>query len=508
MRIKPRFFVYLIPLAYLLLLLFQKDLSMMGDLGRHLKLGQVVLHCLCVPQTNLFSYTNPNFPIVNHEWLGEVIFYLVSVVFGVNGLLVFKMFLVVSAASILYSVALKRGSLFWVTVFSLVGISLFSMRFFVLPELYSYLLVAIFVFLIEKFKLTRDIRLLWILPILEILWVNMHIYFILGVILFGFFFLEEWIHQKKFPQTQFIILIAILLATLINPSFIRGALLPFTFQTNYGFPVEENESPFVILNPSSTNTNLAYTLILQVFLFDILLVLFFVGFLLKKQWKEIFTMGNGLVASGLAMKFTRCIGLFSLLSFIPLVQTFTIIEEKLKKSYDEQATNIVKGMVVLGVVAVVWIHISGLLVYNILGFGFVPSAEKAADFIQLSHVKGRIFNNYIVGNYLIYRLYPQEQVYVDARPEAYPAGFFNDYWNMMADPRFFNSQVQKYNINAIVFNVAYDDPAKIRPFLIGILQDKNWVPVYGDGTVTIFVRNNGVNAGVIEKYRIVPGSGS
>ncbi len=475
----------------------------MGDLGRHLKLGQVILNCHCIPQTNLFSYTNPDFPIVNHEWLGEVIFYLVSVVFGISGLLVFKMLLVLITVTLLYKVALKKGSLFWVTVFSFLGITLFSMRFFVLPELYSYLLIAVFVFLIEKYKQSKKMHFLWLLPVLEVLWVNMHIYFIVGVVMVGFLFLEEWILKKKFPQRLGLVLLLMVLATLFNPSFIRGALLPFTFQTNYGFPVEENESPFVILNPSSTNTNVAYTLVLQVFLFDIMLVLFFVGFLLRKQWRQIFTMGSGLVASGLAIKFTRCIGLFSLLSFIPLVQTFTLIEEKLKKSYDEQITNIVKGMVVLGVLIVVGIHVSGLFVYNILGFGFVPSAEKASDFIQAAHVKGRIFNNYIIGNYLIYRLYPQEQMYVDARPEAYPAGFFDDYWRMMADPQFFNQQVQKYNINAIVFNVAYDDPAKIRPFLLGIIQSKEWVPVFADGTVTIFVRNNGVNSEVIKKYRIV-----
>ena len=203
------------------------------------------------------------------------------------------------------------------------------------------------------------------------------------------------------------------------------------------------------------------------------------------------------------MKYTRCIGLFSLLSFIPLVELFTHLEEKIKKSYDEQIAFIVRGMMVLGVLVIAGIHISGLLTYNILSFGFMPSAEKAADFIQQAHLKGRIFNNYIVGNYLIYRLYPQEQVYVDARPEAYPASFFTDYWNMMADQQFFNQQVQKYNINAIVFNVGYDDPARIRPFLLRVIADKNWVPVYADGMVTIFVRNNGVNADVIKKYRIV-----
>ena len=116
-------------------------------------------------------------------------------------------------------------------------------------------------------------------------------------------------------------------------------------------------------------------------------------------------------------------------------------------------------------------------------------------------MRGPIFNNYRIGNYLIYGLYPEEKIYVDARPEAYPASFFNDYWRMMADEQFFNEQAKKYNINAVVFAVD-DDPVKIRPFLLRLLQSKEWVPVYGDGLVTIFVRDNEVNSAVIEKFKI------
>lgn len=490
------------PFLYLFILLFQKDLSLLGDLGRHLKLGELVVNCLCVPQTNLFSYTNPNFPIVNHEWLAEVIFYLTSAMFGLSGLLILKMVIIISTAVLIYSVALKKGQLFWVTVFSFLSITIFSMRFFVLPELFSYLFIGLFIFLIERYKETKKIYLLWLLPIVELLWVNMHIYFIIGIIIFAFFFLEDFLKKRKITKIHLLIGSVLILSTLLNPSFIRGAILPFTFLHNYGFVVEENESPLTILNPTSTNTNTAYTLVLQVLTFEFLLGIFVIGLFFKKQWKEIFQLGNGIVATGLALKFTRCISLFSLLGFIPLILIGAHIEEKVRESSDKTMTNIFKGMVLLGVLVVVGVHIFGLFYYQIFGFGFEPSAENAVVFIKQAHIHGRIFNNYIIGNYLIYGLYPQEQVYVDARPEAYPSSFFNDYWKMMVDPTFFYQQVNKYDIKAVVFNVAHDDPTKIRPFLINLLQSTDWVPVYGDGIVTIFVRNNDANKSVIEKYRI------
>ncbi len=496
----------LIPFLYLLILLFQKDLAMTSDLGRHLKLGEIILQCHCVPQTNLFSYTNPNFPIVNHEWLGEVIFYLVSAAFGLSGLLIFKMLVIITAAALLYIVALKKGSIFWVTLFSLLCITLFSMRFFVLPELFSYLFIALFIFLMERYKQTKKLSLLLLLPILELMWVNMHIYFILGISIYIFFILETLLQERKPNKNLLLIGAALLLATLLNPSGIRGALLPFTFSANYGFTVEENGSPFTILTPNSTNGNLAYTLVLQIFVFEFLLGIFLIGLFLKKLWKHPFHLGNGLTAAFLGAKYTRCVSLFGLLGFIPLVQMATILEEKVKNSMEEPMRNIVKDTLAVLVVILVGIHVKGVIDYKILQFGFEPSAENAAAFIKNTGVKGRIFNNYVVGNYLIYALYPQEQVYVDARPEAYPAGFFTDYWRMMADQTFFDQQVQKYNINAVVFNVALEDPTRSRPFLIRLLQSNQWIPVYGDGTITILVRNNTVNKAVIDKYRIPLGT--
>lgn len=485
-----------------MLLLFQKDLAMLGDLGRHLKLGEIVTKCFCVPQTNLFSYTHPNFPIVNHEWLAEVVFYLVSVSAGLSGLLIFKMVLIITAATLIYITALRKGSLFWVIVLAFPFVTLFSMRFFVLPELFSYLFISSFIFLIERYKQTRKLVFLYPLPILELLWVNMHIYFIIGIVVYGFFLLEEIIKKKKINKLLLLNGLLMILAIFINPSFVQGAMLPFTFSKNYGFNVEENNSPFSIFSPSSTNGNVAYTLVLQVLTFELLIGVFIITLFIKRHWRQIFHTGNGLTGAFLGIKYTRCISLFGLLGFISIVRAFTYMEDKLKKSLDDSMRNIIKGFVVLGVIIIVAIHIKGLIDYRILSFGFVPSAENAVNFLKENNVQGNIYNNYVIGNYLIYGLYPQKRVFVDARPEAYPASFFNDYWRMMSDENFFENQVKKYNINIVLFNVFYDDPVRIRPLLTRLIQGKEWVPVFADGTVTIFVRDIPVNKTIIEKYKI------
>ena len=491
----------LIPLSYLVILLFQKDLALFTDLGRHLKLGEIIVNCLCVPQTNFFSYTHPDFPIVNHEWLTEVIFYLTSAWFGLNGLLILKFILIITSASLLYSIAVKKGSLFWVTIFSLLCITVFSTRFSVLPELFSYLFISLFIFLIERYKETKNIKYLWILPLIQLFWINMHIYFVIGIGIFGLFLIEEYIQHKKVNKKHLLVGFALVVALLINPSFIKGAFLPFTVFNNYGFTVEENNSPFSVFSQTSTNTNIAYTLTLQVLVFELLAALFIFSLFIRTKWKELFHFGNHLFGFLIAAKFMRCISLLGLLGFIPLVQTFSEWEKRNKDSVEETTANMIKGIIVIFVGIIVFIHIKGLIEYNILSFSFENPSAKATTFIKDNDVKGPIFNNYRIGNYLIYSLYP-EKVFVDARPEAYPATFFNEYWRMMEDEQFFNQQVEKYNINTVVFNVD-DDPVKIRPFLSRLIYHKDWVPVYGDGQVTIVVRNNEVNKPVIDKFKIV-----
>lgn len=499
---KKNFLAALIPFTYLFLLLFRIDFSMSFDLPRHLKMGQIIVHCFCVPETNLFSYPNISYSIVNHEWLAEVIFYLTSLWFGLNGLLILKIVCIIFTASLLYIVALKKGSLFWITIFSLLSIQLFSMRLFVLPELFSYLFIGVFIFIIEKSKERKNKSWLWLLPILEVLWVNMHIYFIIGIVLYGFFFLEDLIAHKKVDNKLLLIGVTLVFATLLNPSFVQGAILPFTFQQSYNFPVEENESPFYAFNSLGPGANINYIAILEILVFELYLGIFVVGLFFKKQWKEIFHTGSALTAALLAIRFMRCIGLFGMLGFIPLVQTFTYAEKQMKSHLEGSTMNIIKGFVVIVVVLIVGINIKGLFDYHTLYFGFQPSAENAIVFMEKNHIKGRYFNNYVMGNFLTYAFYPPAQVYVDPRPEDYPKGFMNDYWKMMSNNQFFNQQVNLYHINAVVFNIVADNPSITTPFLTRLYQSKQWILVYGDGTITILVKNDKENQEVIKKFAI------
>ncbi|HEX7042381.1 MAG TPA: hypothetical protein VF189_03965, partial [Patescibacteria group bacterium] len=65
-----KFFFSVLPILFLLFFLFsfayQSDLSFNQDLGMHLTLGRIIWQTHKIPETNLFSYTYPNFSLINH----------------------------------------------------------------------------------------------------------------------------------------------------------------------------------------------------------------------------------------------------------------------------------------------------------------------------------------------------------------------------------------------------------------------------------------------------------
>lgn len=468
---------------------------MVEDLGRHLKMGETVWNTREVPDTNLFSWRAGDFPIVNHEWLTQVLFYLVFNSSGYPGLLVLKFLLVIAAFGIVYFLALKKYSHFWVSTIGILCIAVFATRFRVRPELISYLFMAVFYLLFEQFNEKKNYKLLFLLPLVMMLWVNMHIFFAIGLFMIGIFVIENYLSNNRLDKRLIAIGVASAIATFINPSGFEGAILPFTIFQNYNFVVEENHSPFKIFN---TTSGFVYTLLMQVYLFEVLALITIIGsfFIIKK--KNLLYPLNGIFNAALGLRMVRNISLLGVAGLIPLIHVVSSLEGRIKNnSYKKW----VRSSVLIAVIFFVFFHLRGLYMHDIFSFSFRTYAEDGARFFVENTIDGPIFNNYMIGNHLIFWLYPQNQVFVDARPEAYPGEFFDEYNRMLSDPLFFDEQAERFGINAVVMGVQ-DDPNLIRPFMLHLIQSPTWVPVYADGRVTILLRNTEKNQKIISAHKI------
>ena len=115
----------------------------------------------------------------------------------------------------------------------------------------------------------------------------------------------------------------------------------------------------------------------------------------------------------------------------------------------------------------------------------------AAKFLQDHHVTSPMLNSYVDGGFLMWRLWPQERVFIDGR--ALSDNVFEDFtkivYNMAgSDPR---QLLDKYGIETIVldgFEYTSGEPFRLVPVL-ALRPPVEWHLVYGDATAVVFMRH-------------------
>lgn len=507
-----KLFIFGLLLLWLGLFLGQFINLTTADLGRHLKNGEVFLAEFFqhdfknkVLSKNFYSYTNSDFSFQNHHWGSGIIFFIVWQLFGFSGLSLFFIFLYLVTFSIFFWIANKKSNFPITVLFSILLIPLIGDRAEIRPEVFSYLFSAIFVAILLLFR-EQKISLKILAPslfFLQILWVNLHIYFVFGPIILTSFILEEII--KKQPKNRIKILLLCLLLILaaffINPQGWQIFNLLFIFQ-NYGYQIVENQSIVFLEKWGLSNPNF--------FLYKTAALLLLISsiFVLIKKWPRppLFFYLPTFFLGALAFWSIRNFSLFALFA----LPTFSFNSQVLKNWLNGKYISISQMKLFLfsiGVAIVFFFNFFSQLnnfspTRGNAGLGLLPGVNGSANFFKENNLSGPIFNNYDIGGYLIFHLFPKEKIFVDNRPEAYPTDFFqNIYIPLQEDEEFWKEKSKEYQFNVIFF-YRHDATPWGQPFLIKRIQDPDWSPVFVDNHTIILIKRDGVNQKVIEKYEI------
>jgi hypothetical protein len=197
------------------------------DLGLHLTVGDYTFHN-GIPETNVFSPVNGEHPLVQHEWAFQVVSYGITALVGMTGLAWVRLAVVLGIGIALHSTLRPgRGYVAGVACLAL-GLFVAHQRFVWRPELFSMLLLAVELKLLIDFVEGRRDRLL-LLPLLFIVWVNVHGYFLAGLVVVGCFAVGELRRGERPGQALRLVRIGALCAaaTLLNPYHYEGAIYPF-----------------------------------------------------------------------------------------------------------------------------------------------------------------------------------------------------------------------------------------------------------------------------------------
>ncbi len=521
-----RLFIFVFFLIFLALSFTQKIKLITADLGRHLKNGELFFKLGGPIHTNFYSYTQPDYPVVNHHWLTGVIFFLIQKVVGFEGLSVFYTLLFLATVLLFFDIARRLSNFSWAIFISILAVPLITSRQEIRPEGFSCLFMGIFFYLLFRFRRGEiNSKALWILPLLQIIWVNCHILFFLGPFLIAAFLFDEWANGNDHEKLKRYFFLGLVTGAvcLINPYGWRGALTPLTIFQDYGYRLAENQS--VIFMQQRFPTEFLYAHFEGLF---VLLILGFIVMALAKNFREnclwLVLMG---FFSVLAWKSIRSLAMFGFF-FIPFMaqQSFTFVGKYLGAK--KEATD----KVILAMCSLILLHatVSKNAYYSLYQklhvpilypdvaqkndwliellkepqqlTGIIPGLNRSAQFFKANKLKGPIFNNYDIGGYLIYHLYPQEKVFVDNRPEAYTVAFFKDmYVPMQENSDVWDKMDDRYQFNVIYF-YRHDLTPWAQNFLINRVRDPKWAPIFVDGYTIILIKRTEQNADIIQAYEL------
>jgi|GEM_PF-1251721 len=132
--------------------------------------------------------------------------------------------------------------------------------------------------------------------------------------------------------------------------------------------------------------------------------------------------------------------------------------------------------------------------------------EKAADFIISNNLRGNMYNVYEWGGYLIWRLAPERQVFIDPRDifeETARESTLMDRANTdeTSGISTWKAIAQARGIEYMVIHIA-QMTGRVVPLFFALMQDNDWLPVFCDINAVIFVRDTPLNKHVISKYSI------
>ncbi|OGB74398.1 hypothetical protein A2V68_01635 [candidate division Kazan bacterium RBG_13_50_9] len=386
------------------------------DLGWHLRNGQDVL-LFGAPPGDLYSHTMAGYPWISHEWLTDVLIYLVNHYWGLLALSIIFALITFAAYFIAARVAKTRieSAMVAIMVAGLVALPILGIR----PQMLTLLGLAATLWLLFRWRENPSSRIIyWLVP-LTLLWVNMHGGFAAGLILagvFGALELSKYLLKKYRPgSVSGPVLpakriwelagvgLASLAVTFINPYTWR--IYEELFRTIFNEVVRTGIAewlPVAFSNPQSYNLTI-YSI--------------FVGVLLAFSWRRLDStkIGIGVVFFFISIASWRNMPLFPLVT-LPLVsEMIEVLSPKGIYYYLRSWWVILALLAVVGYsgrerfYTVIPLSTNEALVQLVGKYPY-----SAVQYIKEHKLPGKLFNEYNWGGYLIWKL-PEKKVFIDGR---------------------------------------------------------------------------------------------
>ncbi len=491
------------------------------DTWTHLALGRLMVESRALPSHELLAFPSVALPYHDTEWLFDVVLYLAFHSAGLAGVVLLKAATVALAFWILFKdaalprePAADRGLRAWIAAAVLLAcLPMVRYRFVERPDLVLMLCLGFTIYALDAYRLEGR-RWIYTLPLVHVVWANMHPSVILTLVPFGAVLVGGVAlrligrvggHELPGPpsarqlRTVASVLVLSLLACLLNPRGVESLTLPFRLAGMRWAAQEitELQRPPVDLYPG--------VYILAGLLFLALLA----------AWRQAPIVPALLVLpfAYLGLTGVRFIFLFTIVAAPVLARTLAAL------AASSSAVRLRRPALAVAVAGVVVCTLAaGLAIAQVrpladgrksAGLGvdarFVP--EGALRYLDGIGMTGRLFNAFHFGGYIAWRDFPKRAAIVDGRMYL-PTGLSEEIHFARAYPDHLARLQSTYGFEAAVMDYPLYSGGgleNLAPDADWGLTSPDWALVYWDDYALVYLKRSSRWDGVIarDEYRFV-----
>jgi hypothetical protein len=444
------------------------------DLWWHLHNADYLIQHHSLPRSDMYSFTVPGYPWMNHEWLAELPYYFGWRLLGLSGIdAVAVAVLTLIFLGVLYLSYRECGNYKAAVLASSYTVFLGRVSFGPRTILFGYVCLVVLLIILQRFRQTGHAP-LWLIPPLFCLWVNTHGSWFIGMIIFsmivaGGMVRLKWgmIDSEPWSTSQRKSILgawgASVAALFVNPFGARLVFYPLDLAFRQKLNIEHVEE-WVSINFHDARGKFVI----------VLLILLLVSSLLRPRRWSLSELAVSLFALYSGLTYVRFLFLLGIV-IAPALAKILDFMPPYRRELDTPIINTFAILLMIAGIAHFWSRESQLQrsvddQYPIQGISYLHAHPPT----------GPIVNYYLWGGYLNWKD-PNLKVFVDGRADIFEYnGVFKDYLSllMMEDA---DSILDKYKARYVLLPLH-------EPFARFMEHDAKWKAVYRDQLSVLFER--------------------
>ncbi|MFL6351485.1 MAG: hypothetical protein ACJ74Z_06510 [Bryobacteraceae bacterium] len=465
-----------------------------GDTGWHIRTGEWILQNRTVPNVDLFSFTKPDAAWFSWEWGWDLLFAPVHQMWGLPGVAFANLLVLCLISALLYRLVRRCcDNDFLALIFTAVALGGSTIHWLARPHLFSWLFLLLFSHILLTAEQGNK-KVLWWLPLVMLAWVNIHGAFFIGIFIvltsavgemLRAFVTEKqisWPTAYRRARPYLLCVIACVAVSFINPYTWRlhRHLLRYLLDFRLLDQIQEYQS-----------TSFHHGL---VFLFEGMLLLGAVAAVWCLQHAKFGPAILIILWAHLALVSARNIPIFM---FIATPWAASMVSDALRcyrasgwlSRFRASVIDIYHELKPIERVGR-WHLVSAVAVLCMacsLGKGnqkfeaeFDPQKFPAHAVPVIQGMKeAHVFTYDQWGDYLIYRLYPSNRVFVDGRGEFYGADFLFRCQHLLNSTYNWETELKHFGVDTVLLRAD-------APLAEVLKRSRNWNLVIDDRSLIMF----------------------